>query len=193
MGITFRIDDGHDTLAVRPAIITHDQLAALRALLAAHGDRLGLALIVNDYGEPAAGAFGFEACVCPLALASLSACFDHDPAVITILDEAQFRGHRVRVWQLDGRGDISIGLASSLDAAPEMDVSINNAYAILEMLGLDPESVGVIPVTELRQRLTDPRIRRRLDDEPGLARYVPTLLAMAAVKPVSGELHLAWA
>lgn len=193
MTITFRVDDGHDTLAIPSAIITHDQLGALRTLLAEQGARLGVALIVSDYGEPGAGAFGFEARVCPLALATVSACFDHDPAVITVLDEAQFRGRRVRVWQSAGTADVWVGLASSLDAAPELEVSSSNGLAILEMLGLDTESVGAISVAELRQRLTDPRIRRRIDDEPGLARYLPTLIEMAAVKPVAGELHLAWA
>ena len=68
-----------------------------------------------------------------------------------------------------------------------------NAYALLETLGISAANNGVVPIVELRERLTDPRIRRRLDGDPQLTRYVPTLVAMAAVKPIDGELSLAWA
>lgn len=64
-------------------------------------------------------------------------------------------------------------------------------YALLKTLGLDPESVGDLPVAELRQRLSDPRIRRQLDGDAQLSRYVPILLAMIAAKPTTSELSLA--
>ncbi len=48
-------------------------------------------------------------------------------------------------------------------------------------------------MSELRERLMDPRIRRRLDDDPHMTRYVEALTTMAALKPVDGEYHLAWA
>ena len=59
------------------------------------------------------------------------------------MNEAQFRGRRVRVRQIDGSDDISITLASNLDVAPETDVSNSNAFAILGMLGLESESLGM--------------------------------------------------
>ena len=193
MTITFRVDDGHDTLSIAPAIITPDQLGALRDRLAEGTRQIGTNLIIHDHVGPAENAFGFEARVCPLALATLAACFDHDPAAIKVLDEAQFRGRRVRIWKLDGSPDICLGLASSPDNAPEMDLTNNNAYALLQTLGLEPDDAGIIPISELRQRLTDPRIRRRLNDEPELEKYLPTLVQMATLKPIEGELHLAWA
>ena len=193
MTITFRIDDGLDTLLPTPAVITTDQLGSLRDLLAEQGERLGFCLLFPEYGEVSEPAFAFEARVCPLALATVSRCFDHDPSVIAVLDEAQFIGRRVRVWRMEWAGDIRIGLATGLDNVPELEVANGNAYALLETLGLDPESVGELPVAELRQRLTDPRIRRRLDDDAQLGRYVPTLLAMVAAKPTISDLSLAWA
>ena len=111
MTITFRVDDGHDTITPIPAIITPHQLGSLRDLLAEHGDRLGLALLVPDYGDPGEPAFAFEARVCPVALASLSACSDHYPGVIEVLDEAQFRARRVR-------SGATIGTATSSSGCP---------------------------------------------------------------------------
>lgn len=193
MTITFRIDDGHAGMDPTPAIVTPEQLASLRDLLADRSERMQVQLAFVDHDDPDDGSFAFEARVCPLSLASVAACFDHDPAVIAVLDEAQFRGRRIRLSRDAARGDaIRLALSWSHDAAPELNVANGNAYALLETLGLDAESVGEIPVDELRDRLTDPRIRRRLDGDPWLARYVPRLVAMAAVKPVAGVPHLAW-
>jgi hypothetical protein len=193
MTITFRIDDGLDTLLPTPAVITTDQLGSLRDLLAEQGERLSFCLLIPEHGEVSEAAFAFEARVCPLALAMVSRCFDHNPSVIAVLDEAQFLGRRVRVWRMDWSGDIRIGLASGLDDVPELEVANGNASALLETLGLDPDSVGELPIAELRQRLSDPRVRRRLDGDAQLSRYVPTLLAMVKAKPTISELSLAWA
>lgn len=193
MTITFRVEDGHDPIHIPNTIINADQLGALRDRLAEDGAKLGLQLIVLEYGVAFKGGFGFEARICPVALAAIASCFDHDPAVVAILDEAQFRGRRIRIWQLAGDLDIWLGLASSPDSAPELEVTNSNAYALLELLGLVPDSFGEIPMAELRRRLTDPRVPRQLDVEPGLARYLPTLAQMAAVKAIDGDLKMAWA
>ncbi len=192
MTITFRVDDGLDTLLPTPAVITTDQLGSLRNLLAEQGEHLGFCLLFPEHGEVSEAAFAFEARVCPLALAMVSRCFDHDLSVIAVLDEAQFLGRRVRVWRMGWSGDIRIGLASGLDDVPGLEVANGNAYALLETLGLDPDSMGELPIAELRQRLSDPRVRRRLDDDAQLARYVPILLAMVKAKPTISELSLAW-
>ena len=70
--------------------------------------------------------------------------------------------------------------------------SDDSAMALLAGLGLDRANAGVIAMTELRDRLTNPRIRRRLDDDPAMATCVETLTAMAALKPVEGDHLLAW-
>ena len=193
MTITFPVDDGYAPFAVPPAIINVNQLAALRSLLAVESEQRQTALTIAEYGRPGASAFAFEARVCPLSLASVSQCFDHYPAAITVLDEAQFRGRRVRVWKAEQSDDIWLGLSSNPDAAPEFEVSTSKGYAILELLGLEAESTGTIPVSELRARLSDPVIHKRLDAEPGLRHYMPNLSDIARLKPIEGELHLAWA
>ena len=66
-------------------------------------------------------------------------------------------------------------------------------YALLESLGLDADSCGEIPLAELRRRLTDPVIHRRLGDDPHLSRYLPSLVAMARSTGVPVEACLAWA
>ena len=169
MTITFRIDDGRHILLPSAAVITPNQLGSLRDLLAEQSMRLDTALLLPIHGVTGDATFEFEARVCPLALAVVSKCFDHDPAVLAVLDEAQFLGRRVRVWQAERRGDIRIGLAPNPDAAPELEVANANALTLLESLGLDRERAGVLPMIELRQRLMDPRIRRRLDADPAMA------------------------
>jgi hypothetical protein len=193
MTITFRVDDGHNVLSPSPAVITPDQLGALRDLVDEHSGRTGAPMVIPIHGEPASGSFEIEVRVCPLALASIARCFDHDPAVIAVIDEAQFRARRVRVWQQEPTGDLRLGLGLNTDGAPELEVANGNAFALLASLGLDEESCGAIPLSQLRQRLMDPRIRRRLDEDPQMSRYVEALTTMAALKPVEGEYHLAWA
>lgn len=193
MTITFRVDNGYSILSPSPAVIMPDQLGALCDLLGRHVVRSGVAIVVPIHGDPASESFEIEVRVCPLALASIARCFDWDPAVITVVDEAQFLGRRARIWQSQPGGDIRLGLGLNPDAAPELEVANGNAYAILASLGLDEESCGAVPMSEVRERLMNPRIRRRLDDDPHMTRYVEALTTMAALKPVDGEYHLAWA
>lgn len=193
MTITFRIDDGRNTSVPSPAVITPDQFGSLRQLLLDQARRLEATLLLPVIGMTEDGGAEFEARVCPLALAVVSKCFDHDPAVIAVLDEAQFLGRRVRIWQQDRAGDMRIGLSSNPDAAPEMEVANDEALALLATLGLDPDDAGVVPMAELRERLMNPGIRRRLDADPEIAHYVETLTTMASLKPVEGEYHLSWA
>lgn len=99
MTITFRVEDGRSILPPLSAIITPDQLASLRDLLAEQSLRLGFAMLLPGYGVTGDPWFEFDARVCHLSLAVVSKCFDHDPIVIAIFDEAQFLGRRVRVSQ----------------------------------------------------------------------------------------------
>jgi len=192
MTITFRVEDGRSILPPTPAIITPDQLAALRELLSDQSLRLGFALLLPIYGVTGDPWFEFDARVCHLSLASVSKCFDHDPAVIGILDEAQFLGRRIRVAQIERSSDIQMRLSLNPDAAPEMALANPEALTLLDGLGIDRKTAGMVPMTELRQRLMDPRIRRRLDADPTLANSVETLTAMARLKPTDGEYLLAW-
>lgn len=192
MTITFRVEDGRSILPPTPAIIMPDQLAALRELLSEQSLRLGFSLLLPIYGVTGDPWFEFDARVCHLSLASVSKCFDHDPAVIAVLDEAQFLGRRVRITQTERSSDIQLRLSLNPDAAPEMALANPEALTLLDRLGIDRKTAGMVPMTELRQRLMDPRIRRRLDADPALANCVETLTTMAGMKPAEGDYLLAW-
>lgn len=192
MTITFRIEDGRSILPPSAAVITPDQLAAFRDMLAEQALRLGFALLLPVYGVTGDPWFAFDARVCHLSLATVVKCFDPDPSVIAILDEAQFLGRRVRIAQTDRGRDIEMRLSLNPYEATEIALANPAALALLEGLGIDQTIAGIVPMTEVRQRLMDPRIRRRLDAAPGMADYVDTLTKMAALKPVDGEYHLAW-
>ncbi len=131
MTITFRVEDGRDILAPMAAIITPDQLASLRDLLAEQSLRLGFAMLLPGYGVTGDPWLAFDARVCHLSLAVVSKCFDHDPSVIAVLDEAQFLGRRVRVAQTELTGDITIRLSLNPDAAPEIALANPQALALL--------------------------------------------------------------
>ena len=97
MTITFRVDDGHNVLSPSPAVIIPDQLGALRELLSDYTARTGDAMVISIHGDSASGSFEIEVRVCPFALASIARCFDYDPAVMVVIDEAQFRARRARL------------------------------------------------------------------------------------------------
>ena len=192
MTITFRIENGTGILPQAAAVITPDQFGALRDLLLDHAVRTDTSMIIPTTEMADEPGFELEARVCPVALASLSKCFDHDPAVIAILDEAQYLGRRVTIWHERSTGDIKMRLSLTPDSAPHLSVDEGAALALLNGLGITPDRTGVVPVAWLRDRLTTPRIRRRLDGNPELAPLVETLTAMAALKPVRGEHRIAW-
>ena len=193
MTITFRIDDGHDIHGVPPAEISPLQLTTLCDYLRAQSERLGLSLIHHEWGTIDEPEFTFEARVCPLPLASLSAILDHADAAIAVLDEAQFTARRIRVRREENVGLVMIEVAWTHDSAPSLNIANGNAYALLESLGLDAESCGEIPLPDLRRRLIDPVIRHRLGNDPHLSRYLPSLVAMARASTVPSEARLAWA
>jgi hypothetical protein len=103
------------------------------------------------------------------------------------LDEAQFLGRRVRIAQTERSGDIEMRLSLNPDSAAEMALTNPAALTLLDGLGIDRKTAGMVPMTELRQRLMDPRIRRRLDADPALSESVQVLATMAGLKPADGE------
>lgn len=193
MTIMFRIRDTHDTFAVPPATINRDQLADLLDYLAIQSTRLGLTLVHDEDGTTADFGFSFEMRVRPLALASLTAIFDHDRHVIAVIDEAQYLGRRVRVRREENIGLIRIEVAFTRDVESLLRLPDRNAYALLEGLGIDAGPSGEIPLAELRSRLTDPTIHRRLGDDPMLAGHLPSLAAMARNPDPAFEGRLTWA
>jgi hypothetical protein len=174
------------------AIITPDQAASLRDLLGEQSLRLDFTLLLPGYGATDDPWFEFDVRVCRLSLAVASKCFDHDPSVIAILDEAQFLRRRVRVFQTELTGDITMRLSLNPDAAPQIALANPPSSGIVRGPWIDRMVAGMVPMTELRRRLTDPRIRLRLDADPDTAESIETMATMAALKPIDGEYLLAW-
>lgn len=96
-----------------PAPVTDQTLAGFVALLRTESRRLGVKLLEPGIARTPTV---FEARVGPLALACLARPFDHDPAVIAVLDEAQFRRRWVRI-DVDGCGDATLAVSARSDAA----------------------------------------------------------------------------
>lgn len=188
MSILFRIAVPADDAETPVAAITGRQLAALRRYLRSEGERLCLPLVEPDeiLGD------SFEARVCPLALAAITGLFDHDPAVISVVEEAQFRGRRLAIHHSASAAEITLRVALTSDSGLELDLAYGNAYALLEALGMDAESVGELPLDQVRDRLADPDIRSRAV-ERGVDHYLPRMERLLASAPDLEHARLAWA
>lgn len=188
MSVLFRIAVPADDACDRRAVITARQLAAFRRFLRDEGDRIGLDLIEPDevIGD------SFEARVCPLALAAVTARFDHDPDVITVIEEAQFRGRRISVHHSASDAEIAMRVALTSDCGLELDLAYGNAYALLEALDIEAESVGEIALDTLRARLCDPSTPGRAA-ERRVAHYLPRLERLMASANALNDARLVWA
>src|SRR3546814_20584834 len=90
-------------------------------------------------------------------------------------------------------------VALTSDLGVELDLASGNAFALLESLGLHPDSVGEITIAAMRERLTNPAIKRRIAAE-GLTDYVERLDRLFATadsddtsRPAWPELPQSWA
>lgn len=192
MSITFRIATASDDQPGPVATINARQLAAFRALLREEGDRLGIALLDPDSDEDRVLALNFEARICPLALASVARVFDHDPAVIAVLDEAQFRGRRMMLWWYENDGAIRMRPSVNSDLGAELDLADPDAHALLVGLGLNPDDVGEIPIDTIRVRLANPAIRRRAEAD-GTVSMLERLERLLETAAADDSPRLEWA
>ena len=192
MSITFRIATASDDQPGPVATINARQLAAFRAYLREEGERLGLALLDPDSDEDRVLALNFEARVCPLALASVARVFDHDAAVIAVLDEAQFRARRIVVWWYESDRAIRMRPSLTSDHGDELDLAESDANALLEGLGLNPDLVGEIPIDTIRDRLANPAIRHRAEAD-GISTMLERLERLLAIADADDSLRLEWA
>lgn len=192
MSITFRIEDDAEPDNLRPVMIDPLQMGALRETLAEYGERYGHDLIIHDYGSLDEQVFAWEARTAMMPIAMIARHFTFDVDAIALIETAQFLGRRIRIARRDDEPDIIVTLSTNPDAAPEMNVSNSNAYAILAMLGLDLDSCGTISIERLRGSLADPVMTGRLDAEPGLARYLSALHEMAAITSPTCALRMVW-
>ena len=192
MSITFRIATAADDQSSPVAIITARQLAAFRTFLRDQSLRLGLVLLDPAATEDAFLSYRFEARVCPLALASVIKVFDFATDVITVVEDAQFRYRRVRVYRDEATGTINLGVSLTSDLGLELDLASGNAYAVLECGGLRADSVGEIPIDTIRDRLANPAVRRRAE-ELGVTCYVERLDQLLATADTDDTSRLEWA
>ena len=168
----------------QPVAISVRHLAAFRAFARERGERFG------DEGD-AFLAYNFEARVCPWSLASITALFDHDASVISVVEEAQFRGLNIRFWRDDERGSVMMGVATTLDGSASVDLSNDHAYALLDALGIERDTTGAIAVSELRSIVADPAIRARVN-RGGLGHYADQLERLTSVDRTEDEVHVVW-
>jgi hypothetical protein len=174
MSIQFRIATAADDHTPSHAIITARQLAAFRHFLIQEGARTGIVLIDPEAAEESDLAHRFEARICPVALARFARLFDYDAAAIGVIEEAQFQARRVSICRIGRDGDIAMKVSLTSDLALELNLAAGNAYALLESLGLDPDSVGETSIADIRARLTDPAVQRRCAAN-GVAHYCKRL------------------
>lgn len=192
MSITFRIATAADDQDGPIATINARQLAAFRTYLREESLRVGTVLLDPDAAEDAYLSYHFEARVCPLALASITKVFDFATDVIGVVEEAQFRSRRISVYRAEPAGTINMRVALTSDLGLELDLASSNAYALLESLGLRPDSVGEIPIEAIRARRDNPAVRRRATEE-GLTGYIERLDRLLVTADTDEACRLEWA
>ncbi|PBN42943.1 hypothetical protein [Sphingobium sp. D43FB] len=192
MSITFRIATAADDQPGPRAIINARQLAAFRSFLREESIRTGTLLLDPDAAEDEFLSYHFEARVCPLALAAIVRIFDFQADVISVVEEAQFRCRRVSVYRTEETGTINLKVALTSDLGLELDLASANAIALLEGLGLRPDSVGEIPIDTVRARLSNPAVRRRAAHH-GVAAYLGRLDQLLATADADDTSRLEWA
>lgn len=188
MSITFRIATAADDQPRPTATINARQLASFRMLLREQGERLGTDLLDPDDFL----SYRFEARVCPLALAAVARIFDFHTDAITVIEEAQFRCRRVSIHRREETGSIVMAVAFTSDLALELNLANGNAYALLEGLGLRPDSVGELPIDTARARLANPAVRRHAV-ERGVSHYLDRLDRLLATADADDTSRLEWA
>ena len=192
MSITFRIATAADDEARPMAVIAARQLAAFRTFLRGEGERIGAVLLDPDAPEDAFLSYRFEARVCPLSLASIARLFDYATDVITVVEEAQFRGRRVSVFRDEAAGTINLTVALTTDMGLELDLASSNAFALLQSLGLGTESVGETAIETVRERLASPAFRRHAAEQ-GISHYIERLERLVAAAAPDESCRLEWA
>lgn len=189
MTISFTVADDI-VCELRSATVRPRQLAAFRSFARSESERTGVTII--DPSGRGFAATDFEARICPFSLATVSALFDHDPDVIEVLEEAQFRARLVRFSRDEADGTLRVHVAATPDGALEMAVANTNAYAILHALGLKPEPIGEIASEELRSKLQDPDVRARFAAEH-LEHYATQLTSLAWLSSDASNARIVWA
>ena len=186
MTITFSVAV-QSPVAAKPATIDARQLASFRRFARDQDHLVDATREGLDDPLP----YAFEARISPWSMASISALFDHDPEVISVIEEAQFRGLNIRFWKCPDTHDLKISVSRTLDGSDEMNPSTANAYALLEDLGFGADTFGSVDLQDLARRMAQPDIRARLSDR-GHSRYLDQLDCFARQSRDTEETRLVW-
>ncbi|MBA3895834.1 MAG: hypothetical protein H0X36_01565 [Sphingomonadaceae bacterium] len=188
MSITFRVTSDDDRTTIDPTPITIRQLVAFRIFARANN------ILIDDVPENdhITRTLSFEASICGFALAVLSRIFEFAEAMIAVIDEAQFRQRQLRFYKDDRTGELMLALSDTIDGSVDLDLANGNACAVLEALDTKPNSTGIMPIADFRERLADPRVRARFEAAE-IGHYLPRLDRLAAIAAYEQEPRLVWA
>src|SRR3546814_20028135 len=106
-------------------------------------------------------------------------------------DLAQFRARRVCVHHCANSAEITMRVELTSDSGLELDLAYGNAYALLEALGVDAESVGEIALSQLRERIAAPATSRRAMPFV-VEQYLPLLHRLAGSAEEMDEARHDW-
>ncbi|MDO7836890.1 hypothetical protein Q4610_17730 [Sphingobium sp. HBC34] len=192
MSIVFRIATAADDRDGPTATINARQLAAFRSLLRSEVGRDGRSH--RDRTIRPAAVEG-DAPVSELRLVEDG---DH---IRREVEDARHAGESQRADAgLEAVGErpllVIVGIdqreAEPASLGVEMDLATGNAYALLESLGLRPDSVGEMPVDELRKRFENPAVRRRMREQ-NVDHYADRLARLIATADTDDSSRFEWA
>lgn len=190
MTLVFRIVSPESAAPLPEAMIDARQLCAFRDYLRHQSARLALALANPELHDAPSSDLPFEARVCPLPLASVTSLFDHDAAVVAVVEEAQFRGRRIWIGPAADAAQFVMRVSEAADPAALHELPDAAAGALLAALGIAPGE-DEANAAFVRDSLSDPDLRILLDEaELGLhAARLERLVTSALLEP---QARLRW-
>lgn len=189
MTLVFRIVTPEGAAPLPMALIEARQCDAFLAFLRTQSARLAVPLLGADERDGADGSASIEARVCPLPLAAITALFDHDPAVISVIEEAQFRSRLVCITREVESPRVVMRVSETADPGEHM-VPGGLARALLRALGIAPAN-DEVNAGLVRESLADPALRARLDDD-NLGLHAARLASLVSSALVEPEARLQW-
>lgn len=183
----FTIAGSSNATTVSPAVVDARSFSAFTKFLR---DNSQYVAVVLWPAEPFPS-YDMEVRVCPWSLATLCALFDDDEAVIAVIEEAQFLRRRVRISRIENSREITLSVADTIDMAVSFKLDGDTANELLAELDIS-RSEGQSSFEYLRDRLSDPRIVRRLatGSMSACRHQLDTLASMLETE--DDELRLVW-
>lgn len=188
MSITFYVTDLDTRIHSVPATISPRELGSFRAFMRAQGTPTE----DDPDGEPEHLSYAFDASICRLPIAAVARLLGDRAETIAVIEEAQFLGRLLSFRRKELTHELTIEVSQRLDGPGELDLTNGNAYAVLEALDLEPESIGDIALEDLRARLSNPTVRQAFSDRK-VDHRLPFFEVVAALNPHEQSARLVWA